>query len=1071
VTTGISIDADGSGNSISNIENADIKAGAAIDATKIANGNVSNTEFQYLDGVTSAIQTQLNDTNSAISNHISDTSAAHAASAVSNTPSGNLAATDVQAALNELQGDVDNNGSAISNHISDTTDAHDASAISNVPAGNLVATDVQGALNELQTDINGRQLTSEKGNANGYASLDGGGKVPVAQLPATLMTYEGTWDAATNTPTLANGTGDAGMVYIVNGAGTVNFGAGNITFAIGDWVIYNGTIWQKSDNADDVMSVNGFTGVVTLDYDDVNAVEKLGTVVDNRLVRTDGVTGDQLQQTGITISDTDAVTGVAELTVDNLNIDGNTVSSTAGNIELNANSGIVGVTSDIRLRSGSQLIFQDDDNSQSVIVSIPSNVTTNRTPEIPDATGNFVLTSATQALTAKDIDGGTASNTSRITIPKNTKANLDALTRKEATLVYASDLDQLYVDDGSTLVEVGSGSSSGDVTFFYDDLEDGSASNWTGYADAAAATPVDGTGGTATTLTVTASSSSPLRGGFSLSVAKSAANGQGQGIATSVAIPSGYAQSAKRTIEFLWDGSGANYVAGDMACYIYDVTNATLITPSVAALPAYKTPIQISWDASTSVSYRLIFHVATTNANAYTVKLDDIAVGPGQIVPVPAVGNWINYTPIISGLGTGNASITYATYKQNTDSMQIRAYLTINSPTGSDAIGLSLPTGYTTSAYAEGATNLLGGGMFYDSSVPQRYPLAPKTTGSGSSILYFEYMSGGANSALTVGNVANGDVILIDLEVKIAQWAGAPNYAGQNDVEFLSNSSTSASDDSTTFAYGQAGSQLPNGTAAGLFYKRVRRATPKQAGDLTLVEVTLDNGVTWSPAGLGGITSGGAALATLDFDADTGFGFIREVNSTDIDVAFLRYRSGTSAWSSMSTSSTRWRVRIVKSGAAVGFGAATATRLGLVKGGAVPGEASGATIATGNIGEKLESAGSTSTAATTNIASITLTAGVWLVQAKVTGNMSSTAAGDYVDFAVSSANNNLTGAVSVSGISLGISKGQFVTGTPSRGMGMASFHISVGSNTTYYLNTSFSGTGTISGHLLAVRAG
>jgi hypothetical protein len=32
----------------------------SIDSTKIANGNVSNTEFQYLDGVTSAIQTQLN---------------------------------------------------------------------------------------------------------------------------------------------------------------------------------------------------------------------------------------------------------------------------------------------------------------------------------------------------------------------------------------------------------------------------------------------------------------------------------------------------------------------------------------------------------------------------------------------------------------------------------------------------------------------------------------------------------------------------------------------------------------------------------------------------------------------------------------------------------------------------------------------------------------------------------------------------------------------------------------------------------------------------------------------------
>ncbi len=41
------------------IVNADINASAAIDATKIAGGTVDNTEFGYLNGVTSAIQTQL----------------------------------------------------------------------------------------------------------------------------------------------------------------------------------------------------------------------------------------------------------------------------------------------------------------------------------------------------------------------------------------------------------------------------------------------------------------------------------------------------------------------------------------------------------------------------------------------------------------------------------------------------------------------------------------------------------------------------------------------------------------------------------------------------------------------------------------------------------------------------------------------------------------------------------------------------------------------------------------------------------------------------------------------------
>lgn len=41
------------------IVNADINASAAIDATKISGGSVSSTEFDYLDGVTSAIQTQI----------------------------------------------------------------------------------------------------------------------------------------------------------------------------------------------------------------------------------------------------------------------------------------------------------------------------------------------------------------------------------------------------------------------------------------------------------------------------------------------------------------------------------------------------------------------------------------------------------------------------------------------------------------------------------------------------------------------------------------------------------------------------------------------------------------------------------------------------------------------------------------------------------------------------------------------------------------------------------------------------------------------------------------------------
>lgn len=59
--------------------------------------------------------------------------------------------------------------------------------------------------------------------------------------------YKGTWDASSNDPELANGTGTSGDYYFVQTGGTVNFGAGNITFVQGNYVSYNGSIWSKVD--------------------------------------------------------------------------------------------------------------------------------------------------------------------------------------------------------------------------------------------------------------------------------------------------------------------------------------------------------------------------------------------------------------------------------------------------------------------------------------------------------------------------------------------------------------------------------------------------------------------------------------------------------------------------------------------------------------------------------------------------------------------------------------------------------------------------------------------------------
>jgi hypothetical protein len=111
------------------------------------------------------------------------------------------------------------------------------------------------------------------GAAGGVATLDGGGTVPTSQLPAAVLgalKYQGTWNASTNTPTLASGVGVQGYYYVVSVAGTTNLDGIN-SWAVGDWAIFGTATWQKIDNTDAVTSVNGYTGTVVLSYTDVGA--------------------------------------------------------------------------------------------------------------------------------------------------------------------------------------------------------------------------------------------------------------------------------------------------------------------------------------------------------------------------------------------------------------------------------------------------------------------------------------------------------------------------------------------------------------------------------------------------------------------------------------------------------------------------------------------------------------------------------------------------------------------------------------------------------------------------------
>lgn len=109
--------------------------------------------------------------------------------------------------------------------------------------------------------------TANKGVSLGYCGLDSGGKVPLVNLPGTILKYKEVWNASTNIPTLTSpDTTKVGNVYIVSMAGTI-FG---IDWKLGDWLIYNEFgVPQISPNSDEVVSVNNKTGTVVLNTDDL----------------------------------------------------------------------------------------------------------------------------------------------------------------------------------------------------------------------------------------------------------------------------------------------------------------------------------------------------------------------------------------------------------------------------------------------------------------------------------------------------------------------------------------------------------------------------------------------------------------------------------------------------------------------------------------------------------------------------------------------------------------------------------------------------------------------------------
>lgn len=433
---------------------------------------------------------------------------------------------------------------------------------------------------------------------------------------------------------------------------------------------------------------------------------------------------------------------------------------------------------------------------------------------LPTATGTLATLAGTETLTNKTITSFTGGGGSTITAPSATgtlatlagtetlsnKTFSDAPTLAEIAtpstpssgygkIYFKSDGFLYQLNDDGTETKVGAG--SGGINYITNPDAESNVTGWSAYADAAGTSPVDGTGGSPT-VTITRTTTTPLRGTGSFLLTKDAANRQGEGVSYDFTISN--ADKAKvLNISFDYEIASGTFTAGDSSdirVWIYDVTNATLIQPAPYTIQGGSGSTQkftgVFQTASNSTSYRLILHCATTSASAYTFEFDNVIVGPQiQLYGAP-VTDWTAYTPT----GSWVSNTTYSGfYRRVGDSLEVNVAVSTGAAPTSVALTVNLPSGFTidTAKIAGGgdANNYsLGVATAFESGVDQYLC----QVGYSSTTSVGLYQLDGANGELGTVNQSNpftwgaGDILYFNFKVPIVGWSSTVQMSSDTDT-------------------------------------------------------------------------------------------------------------------------------------------------------------------------------------------------------------------------------------------------------------------------------------------------
>jgi hypothetical protein len=391
------------------------------------------------------------------------------------------------------------------------------------------------------------------------------------------------------------------------------------------------------------------------------------------------------------------------------------------------------------------------------------------------------------------------------------------LTTTTGDMIYASSANtpaRLAIGSSNQVIKsvggvpVWSAAPSGGVNYLSAGTDGDSIASWVTYADAAATSPVDGTGGSPSS-TFAVSTDSSIRGTTNFLWTHSAANRQGEGFSTNFTIdPSDKGKVIQCSFEYLV--ASGTYADDDLQFWIYDVTNAVLIQPAPYKLKNSGIIEKFAFEfqtSSSSTSYRLIAHVATTTAAAYTIRFDNWNLGPQAKLYGSPVTDWVSYTPT----GTWSTNTTYTgKYRRVGDSAEFEIQVAVTgAPTSAD-LNVNLPSGMSidtaklvagsatqgagtvdNAVYGVGSALVAGARYRVSVALVSATAVRPRTGADAGSGFQAD------NTTITQASPAtwaSGNTVIFNFKVPIVGWSSSvvmSNDAATNVVAFQANGSAS----------------------------------------------------------------------------------------------------------------------------------------------------------------------------------------------------------------------------------------------------------------------------------------